>query len=176
MGDMIMTRRQHKWLFSNDTIKRHGLSNNALRWPGGIIPLVISPQLSSEVQGHIKDAATYIAKGTCVKFLLGVDPRSHPVHVNIVRSSSGRCNAQLGYNKVSTTINIDPTNCGKGEILHEMLHVVGLLHMHQAANRDDFIEIDFNNIEPARKDQFAKMTRDGSMFNTAYDYSVKFFL
>lgn len=172
VGDMILTKRQYQLRYSNDTIKRHGLTNKAFRWPGGIVPVVISPELDENAQSSIKAATNYISKGTCVKFLFDFDPRIHPNHVNIVRASN-RCSAQVGYIRAPSTLKIDPGFCDKGAILHELLHVLGLYHMHEAAERDNFIEINFNNIQPGRKDQFKKIsTRDGTMFNTAYDYTV----
>lgn len=176
VGDMIMTRRQHKWLYSNDTIKRHGLSNKAFRWPGGIVPVVISPQIDRNFQDTIKAAAAYISKGTCIQFQFNIDPRTQPNHLNIVRGIAGECNAQVGYSRGPSTAKLDPVQCLKGNVIHELLHVLGLYHMHTAADRDNFIDINFNNIQAARKNQFDRITRDVSMFNTAYEFGVRLWL
>lgn len=70
---------------------------------------------------------------------------------------------------------LDQNSCIKGTIIHELLHVLGLYHMHTAADRDNYVVINYNNIQADRKDQFKKITQDVSMFNTAYEYNVKFF-
>lgn len=176
VGDMILTRRQHRWLYSNDTIKRHGLSNKAFRWPGGRVPVVISPQFPRSFQDTIKAAGAYITQATCARFDFNVDPRSEPNHLNVVPAGSGICNALVGYNRQPSTVRLDPNMCSKGNVIHEFLHVLGFYHMHTAADRDSFIDINFNNIKDGYKGQFDKIVKEVSMFNTQYEYGVRFWL
>lgn len=173
IGDMFMTFKQYMLRYTNDTtIKRNGLIDKRYRWPGGIVPVIIAPQFSANDVTTIKAAAAEISRGTCVKFQFDVNPRSHPIHVKINKIGSGLCSADIGYVKQATKINLDPVRCKKGSIIHEMLHVLGFYHMQEAAERDNYININFNNIDPKRKDQFKK-SNQVSLFNTPYDISVK---
>lgn len=35
-----------------------------------------------------------------------------------------------------------------GKILHELIHTLGFLHMHLTADRDEFIDIKYGNMQP----------------------------
>lgn len=74
----------------------------------------------------------------------------------------------------STRIKLNQNDCAKCNIIHELLHVLGFYHIHIAADHDNYININFNNIRTDRKNNFDKITRDVSMFNTVYEYRVKF--
>lgn len=173
IGDMEMTKEQYKLRYSNDTgIKRNGWIDKKYRWPGGIVPVVIAPEFDAKAISTIKAAAAEISRGTCVKFQFNADPSSQPNHLYIIKSDGpGQCSAAVGYIRQQSKLKLDPGYCQKGSIIHELLHVLGFYHMHEAAERDNFIEINFNNIRPDLKDQFEK-SNQVSLFGTAYDYSV----
>lgn len=55
-------------------------------------------------------------------------------------------------------------------VIHELLHALGLKHMHNSSDRDNFIRIDFNNIQRKYVDSFKKVkSTDHSYFGTTYD-------
>ena len=62
------------------------------------------------------------------------------------------------------------SKCSKGNIIHELLHALGLLHMQSAVERDKYITIAWDNIMENAKFNFNKFTTHVSMFNTDYDY------
>lgn len=135
------------------------------------MPVKISPQFDKNYQDIIRAAAAHIAYGSCIQFKFDFDPSSHPVHLNILKGQR-ECKSQVGYIRRSTTMYLDPTGCRKETLIHELLHVLGLYHMHTAPDRDNYITVNFDNIQPAAKGNFNKVTRDVSMFNTEYDFKV----
>lgn len=56
------------------------------------------------------------------------------------------------------------------QVIHEMLHTLGFLHMHTAELRDDFVRINYNNIIPKARKNFEKYKTFVSMYGTQYDY------
>lgn len=55
-------------------------------------------------------------------------------------------------------------------IIHELMHILGLEHMHDATDRDNFIDINFNNILPINYIYFDKVSATNhSYFGTSYD-------
>lgn len=55
-------------------------------------------------------------------------------------------------------------------IIHELLHILGLEHMHVSTDRDNFIIVDYTNILPQNHIYFKKLNpAEFSYFGTSYD-------
>lgn len=60
-------------------------------------------------------------------------------------------------------------------IVHEFIHALGFYHMQSATERDDFVRIAWENIEPGREHNFN--TYDATLidnFGVEYDYGWAF--
>lgn len=58
-----------------------------------------------------------------------------------------------------------------GTIQHEMLHTLGFYHMQSSHDRDDYVEIMWDNISPGSFLQFEKFNdTEVSHFGVPYDY------
>ncbi len=132
-------------------------------WPGGSIPYVIDGTVSqSTVQSinwAINEAAT-----TAIK----LRPRLPTDQDYVVFSDTGDgCTSYVGRIGGAQTISV--TGCGRGSVLHEVLHAAGFFHEQSRSDRDDFITIVWSEIEPSQKSAFE--TRPGvSQDVGAYDY------
>lgn len=59
----------------------------------------------------------------------------------------------------------------RGTIMHEFIHALGYHHMHSHADRDKFVEIQFENIQDDAVDNFSPVDPGKfSDFGTGYDY------
>lgn len=71
------------------------------------------------------------------------------------------------------TLNLQSPDCLKtiGTPIHELLHAAGFMHEQNREERDAFVNVRFNNVEPGREKNFEK-TRKGesSNFGVAYDF------
>ena len=88
-------------------------------------------------------------------------------------NGGGGCWSMLGRRGGVQHLNLNERNehCGrtciiKEVVAHEFLHAFGLGHVHSRPDRDDYIEVEFDNI--AAKSQFRKMD-DALTFGVPYD-------
>jgi hypothetical protein len=55
--------------------------------------------------------------------------------------------------------------------IHELLHAVGFAHEQTRPDRDQYVTINYNNIQSGTEGNFQRyLTTDVSTFNLAYDY------
>lgn len=122
IGDMILTKEQFKYLYTAAGLKRHGLKRLESHWPKGVIPVKINESFEESYIEEILDAMDYIMDVSCVKFDLEAP---NPHHYIMISPGSG-CSAEVGYKRVSAqAVNLNPTFCPKGRIVHELLHALG---------------------------------------------------
>lgn len=58
-----------------------------------------------------------------------------------------------------------------GIVMHELLHTLGIYHMQSATNRDQFVRINLENVQPGMEHNFLRYESSHiSMFSTSYDY------
>lgn len=167
IGDMLLTQEQYGFLYTNDSFKRHGFHRTIQLWPGGIVPVFISEEFDPDYVDLIKSAMDYISEVSCVKFKIELEPP--PYHyVKIVKYDG--CSSLVGrVNEKEQELRVGDY-CEKGNVIHELLHALGFLHMHTAALRDDFVRINWKNIKFFALKNFEKVTAYVSMFDTQYDY------
>lgn len=169
-GDMILTIEQSRF-YVDDPIKRNGLENPIFRWPKGLIPIVFDPKFNETHKKLIRQAAKHISDNTCVKFNFNADTQKHPNYVQIVKYERRACRSKIGFlNRGKQEMLLTSDYCKKGNIVHEFLHTLGLLHMHTASERNKFVKIRHKNIIPGYQNEFKKTMQQVSMFNTPYDY------
>ena len=61
----------------------------------------------------------------------------------------------------------DVINC----VLKQVMHALGFWHEQNRSDRDNYIEVLYQNIRPEAKDQFTKMSDKQNRLFTEYDYS-----
>ena len=59
-----------------------------------------------------------------------------------------------------------------GMFAHEMMHAIGFDHMHNHIDRDEYVEIFWDNIHPAQHSQFSRILDESRFvnFGTTYDF------
>ncbi len=72
--------------------------------------------------------------------------------------NSGGCHSQIGRAywpfPLPQAIYIGECSHLLGHIKHEMMHTLGFYHEHSRSDRDRYVEILWDNIKEARKEQF----------------------
>lgn len=130
------------------------------RWPNATIPYVIS-------SGHPKKtdiewAINHVASSTNLCLV----PRTTQADYIQFISGSG-CASYVGKQGGRQDIVIG--SCSKGSIAHEILHAAGLWHEQSREDRDNYITINWSNIQDGKSHNFNKHVSDGTDIGT-YDY------
>lgn len=163
---MLLSKAQYQYLFGKDSLKRHGLKSSFNHWPNGVVPVKIDSAFDDDYKPVLFGAMEYIMNVSCIKFDLEAD---NPTDYILITPGSG-CSSQVGNLRQGEQPLRLHTNCKKGNVIHELLHSLGFLHMHTATARDDFVKIDYDNVQPRARKNFDRYTAHVSMFKTQYDY------
>lgn len=122
---------------------------------------------ASDQMRLIRSAMNAIELVTCIRF----KPRK--VAKDYVHIFSGKyCKSNLGRTGGAQELSLNWKLCfEKGIIIHELLHALGYIHMHNRPDRDKYVKILWKNIDPKWYREFDKV--NPSNFNhlgTPYDY------
>ncbi|CAF4969265.1 unnamed protein product, partial [Rotaria sp. Silwood1] len=134
--------------------------NVANKWPNGIVPYDLSRITNSDDRDMIRNAMDWVTYDTGSP-IAGSDSRTVCVYFR-PREAGDRtfltiqygqgCNAHMGYwPNYALTMNLqkdNEANCfHSGTIQHELLHVLGFDHEHNRPDRDNYITINYGNID-----------------------------
>lgn len=146
------------------------------QWPDGIIPYDIPDTYSETEKFKIRVGMDRWERQTCVKFV----PWSEKVHeelgavryMNFFRG--GSCFSRQGFHKHQPqVIGIGASCFGLQTIVHELGHAIGMKHTMERNDRDNYIEIMYENINPDSRrnyDTTAMKNQSYPYYGTPYDY------
>lgn len=133
---------------SNDAGIISGIGQHDYRWAQGEIPYVIAAQ-------HPKQAEILSAiQKVNAQSVLNIRPKkdSDKDYVMIENPTKG-CWSAIGRKGGKQRMGIS-NGCSVGNVMHEFLHAAGMYHEQSRADRDQFLKIDFANIEENKKGNF----------------------
>lgn len=138
-------------------------------WEDGIVPYYIDPDLQPYVQQIVKKAVFHWNKVGGIS-LIEINPYTNTspddyLHFMPAESCASWVGRQGGAQAVWTA-----KSCSAGTMMHEIGHALGLEHEHTRPDRDQYINILWENINPDKVSNFA--ISDHSKLNYGpYDYA-----
>jgi len=143
---------------------RNAIPLDSQRWPGAVIPYIISPELASQTDA-IQKAMNHIEERSCIRFVV----RTHQQdYVKIIKANG--CYSYVGRIGREQKLSLGPGCEAFGIILHELMHAVGFEHEHMRSDRDDHIVIYWENIPTQWYYAFKKLRPEQNRLLTEFDY------
>ncbi|XP_011704690.1 PREDICTED: low choriolytic enzyme-like [Wasmannia auropunctata] len=149
--------------------KRNGDTNENLRWSNGIIPYIIADHFDDNQLELINGVMDDYFNRTCITFVLRTDEEDY---INIVSDNTG-CSSNIGKIGGEQKVHLQIPGCVtlRGTVIHELLHVVGFWHEHTREDRDNYVHINWDNIEEETKKNFVKNDPGVTYtYGVPYDY------
>ncbi|ODM90888.1 Zinc metalloproteinase nas-14, partial [Orchesella cincta] len=94
----------------------------------------------------------------CVSFGIW-PPHSHPSgdYVQIIKGTNNGCDSYIGKQGGRQEMNLESPGCMHiGTVMHEFIHALGFFHEQARPDRDDHVDIFYENVIPGQRHNFHK--------------------
>ena len=170
-GDIIfekdmLTRDPERLVFEpGESGANKSVGRTGGRWPNNTVYYTIDSGLPK--QYRVTDAIAHWEANTALTFVR----RTNQSNYIRFRKGSG-CSSSVGMIGGRQNINL-ADGCSTGSTIHEIGHAVGLWHEQSRADRDDWITIQWQNIQSGKEHNFqtyVQRGRDGDEYTNSLDF------
>ena len=141
-----------------------GITGPQFRWPVGIIPWEAQPALRQRVL----DAIQQWEENTEMRFVERTAANAAQYPNYLAFEAQDGCWSYVGMRGGRQVVSL-AAGCGFGAAVHEIGHAVGVWHEQSREDRDGFVRIVWENIQPGREHNFNQHITDGDDIG-AYDF------
>jgi Astacin (Peptidase family M12A) len=144
-----------------------GIHGRQYRWPNKTVPYTIEAGFSNP--NRVTDAMKIWQDRLGFRFVKRTDETAYVVFTSHGTSDDNGCHSQIGRRGGQQETNLQPNACTTGNAIHEIGHVLGLWHEQSRHDRDQYIKINWQNIDPRARHNFDQQITDGDDIGP-YDY------
>ncbi|KAH8374309.1 hypothetical protein KR200_007712 [Drosophila serrata] len=168
LDDVLYTPEQLQF-FEGNKESRVVLSWSEYYWKKSTLVYSFGAGLSTTDMTRVKNAMKEISSQTCVKFRRTFNRREPQVVIQ--RKDSG-CWTHIGYlGRSNQELNLGSGCMSSGTIQHELLHALAFYHTQSDPQRDQYVRIYPENIQPGYEHNFERLRGDGvTDYGLGYDY------
>ncbi|XP_017475747.1 PREDICTED: high choriolytic enzyme 1 [Rhagoletis zephyria] len=152
---------------STNVLTKNGITTQSSRWPNAVVPFEIRGRFGARDMATIEHAIEEYHRRTCIRFV----PRSSEQdYISIVSGNSG-CWSSVGRVGGKQEVNLQTPGClsKPGTAMHELMHALGFLHEQNRQERDSYVNIQIQNVQPSAAPNFEK-AQSTIAFGVPYDY------
>ncbi|KAG5681411.1 hypothetical protein PVAND_010849 [Polypedilum vanderplanki] len=162
-------------LFEGDIViynpERNVLLDRSFRWSNATIPFYIEDKhfKDTEIETILSAIREFHTK-TCLRL---VPYKENDENWITITGNENGCWSSVGMKgEGGQQLNVFAPNCvRKGIIIHEILHAAGFYHQHSATDRDEYVEILWENIDNKHASNFNKYNESVvTDYGVGYDY------
>ncbi|KAL9703163.1 hypothetical protein quinque_006681 [Culex quinquefasciatus] len=173
-GDIVLTEEQEDAIVRG---KRNGLISAAKRWPNNVVPYeIVEEHFTPEQVAYIELGLRTLEQRSCLRFRRR-QPDDGESYVRVIGNEDSGCWSWVGYmSNEFQELHLNPSAPESGcfrlaTIMHEFLHALGFYHQQSASDRDEFVDILFENVQDGMQNNFYIYTADVvTDFGVRYDY------
>ncbi|CAD6197455.1 unnamed protein product [Caenorhabditis auriculariae] len=137
------------------------------KWPKATIPYFLNDNLSKAVITSVTKAIANIEKMTCVRFRQV--PKTY--EGDVVRiTDNDACASPVGRIGGQQDVSLSKDCYGVGTAQHELMHAIGIEHTQSRSDRDNYLRIQTQNIDPDDLPNFELLPASQWMNLVPYDY------
>ncbi|XP_015254162.1 PREDICTED: meprin A subunit alpha-like [Cyprinodon variegatus] len=145
--------------------KRNAITDETRRWKFPI-PYILTDSLELNAKGVILQAFEEYRLRSCVDFK---PYEGESTYISFVKLSG--CWSYVGDDGKGQNVSIGQGCDTKAVVEHELLHALGFYHEQSRSDRDDYVQIWWDEIEEGKEHNFNKYDDDFiTDLNTPYDY------
>lgn len=141
------------------------IDGTSYRWPGGVVPYVIPSGFPSP--SRITDAIAHIEASTGIVDFV---PRTTQANYIQFQTSTG-CSSNVGRIGGRQYVNL-ASGCSTGNVVHELLHALGMFHEHTRCDRDTYVIINTANITSGYGGNFTKQCTNATDYSSYAEGSI----
>lgn len=159
-GDLVLPKTRNAMKCWNSNCLWRKSSNGLVT-----IPYTVSRAFPYSEKSKIANAMKAFHQRTCIRF---VPRRNQNAYISFENRDG--CYSSLGRTGGRQVLSLNREGCMyHGIIQHEMNHALGFQHEQTRSDRDQYVRINWQNIEPRMAYNFHKQNTNN--LNTPYDYS-----